>query len=473
MSTQMAELTVAETAIPGLLILDLPLHGDARGWFKENWQRAKMTGAGLPDFRPVQNNISFNELRGTTRGFHAEPWDKYVSVATGKIFGAWVDLRPGESFGELVTAQVGPGQAVFVPRGVANGFQTLEDHTAYTYLVTEHWSETSRERYSYVNLGDPTLEIDWPVPLAQAILSEADRGHPNLSQATPVPAKRILVLGGGGQLGQALAQRAAADPRLHVLARAEADLCDPASLDRLDWSAYSHVVNAAAYTAVDAAETPSGRKRAWQVNAQAVQELAARCVAHHLGLVHVSTDYVFDGMDKVYAEESSIAPLGVYGQSKAAGETAVGSVPRHYLVRTSWVVGKGANFVDTMTRLAHSDIDPLVVDDQVGRLTFADDLAAGILHLIDSDAAYGTYNIQGGGQPLSWYRVAQEIFALCGQDPQRVGSTTTAEYASTKSPFAPRPAYGVLDTSKIRASGYVPGDQLAALKNYVSRAERR
>ena len=89
------ELNVRATDIPGLLVIDLPVHGDNRGWFKENWQREKMRAAGLPDFDPVQNNISFNTSVGTTRGIHAEPWDKYVSVASGRIFGAWVDLRAG------------------------------------------------------------------------------------------------------------------------------------------------------------------------------------------------------------------------------------------------------------------------------------------------------------------------------------------------------------------------------------------
>ena len=92
-------LAVHPTAIPGLLIVDLPVHRDNRGWFKENWQRAKMTALGLPDFGPVQQNISFNGDVGTTRGIHAEPWDKFVSVATGRIFGVWVDLREGPRSG--------------------------------------------------------------------------------------------------------------------------------------------------------------------------------------------------------------------------------------------------------------------------------------------------------------------------------------------------------------------------------------
>ncbi len=90
-------LAAQPTTIPGLTLFDLPVHGDNRGWFKEKWQRQKMTELGLPDFGPVQNNISFNASRGTTRGIHAEPWDKYIYVATGSVFGAWVDLRQGST----------------------------------------------------------------------------------------------------------------------------------------------------------------------------------------------------------------------------------------------------------------------------------------------------------------------------------------------------------------------------------------
>ena len=92
----MSDLQVESTAIPGLLILRLPVHRDNRGWFKENWQRERMVAAGLPDFEPVQQNVSYNGEAGVTRGMHAEPWDKLVSVTHGEVFGAWVDLREGE-----------------------------------------------------------------------------------------------------------------------------------------------------------------------------------------------------------------------------------------------------------------------------------------------------------------------------------------------------------------------------------------
>ena len=136
----MADLPSLETTpIPGLVVVRLDRREDARGFFKENWQREKMLAIGLPDFGPVQNNVSFNAERGVTRGIHTEPWDKFVSLATGRIFGAWVDMREGETFGATFTLEMDTSAAVFVPRGVGNSYQVLEDATAYTYLVNEHW----------------------------------------------------------------------------------------------------------------------------------------------------------------------------------------------------------------------------------------------------------------------------------------------------------------------------------------------
>lgn len=126
------QVQVHTSAINGLLIVDLPLPGDNRGWFEKNRQRAKAVDVGLPELVPLQNNISFDGTRGTTRGIHAEPWDKYVPVATGSISGAWVDLRRGTGFGTVITHEITPSTAVFVSRGVGNAFQSLEDATAYT-----------------------------------------------------------------------------------------------------------------------------------------------------------------------------------------------------------------------------------------------------------------------------------------------------------------------------------------------------
>lgn len=177
-------LAAHETTIPGLTLFDIPIHGDNRGWFKENWQREKMTALGLPDLGPVQNNISFNRNIGTTRGIHAEPWDKFISVATGRVFGAWVDLRDGDDFGSVFTAEIDPSVAIFVPSGVGNAFQTLESDTAYTYLVNAHW--TPAAEYTFLNLADETVAVPWPISLESADLSEKDRQHPRLSDVIPI-----------------------------------------------------------------------------------------------------------------------------------------------------------------------------------------------------------------------------------------------------------------------------------------------
>src|SRR5699024_700744 len=125
-----------------------------------------------------------------------------VSVATGRVFGAWVDLREGAGFGRVFTAEIDPSKAIFVPRGVGNAFQVLEDATAYTYLVNDHWSPDAS--YSFLNLADETAAIDWPIALEKAELSDKDRAHPRLAGVTPIAPKKILVLGANGQLGRAL-----------------------------------------------------------------------------------------------------------------------------------------------------------------------------------------------------------------------------------------------------------------------------
>lgn len=176
--TNYNELTLFESPIPGLFVLQLAVHGDERGWFKENYQKEKMESIGLPVFEIIQNNFSYNDSVGVTRGLHAEPWEKFISVANGRVFGAWVDLREGSTFGKTFTYEINPGVAVFVPRGVANGYQTLEPRITYTYLVNEHWSPDAE--YSFVNLFDPELGIKWPIQKDNAIYSNKDANHPLL-----------------------------------------------------------------------------------------------------------------------------------------------------------------------------------------------------------------------------------------------------------------------------------------------------
>jgi dTDP-4-dehydrorhamnose 3,5-epimerase/reductase len=460
----MTELAVHSTGIPGLLVIDLDVRGDNRGWFKENWQRAKLAALGLPDFGPVQNNVSFNASAGVTRGVHAEPWDKLVSVATGRIFGAWVDLRPGETFGAVVTREIGPETAVFVPRGVGNAFQTLEPGTAYSYLVNDHWSLAAKDSYTFVNLADESLAIEWPIPLAQSERSEADKNHPRLADVVPMPPAATLIVGAGGQLGRALRSTL---PDAVAATRAELDLADPASVAAFDFGPYGVVINAAAHTKVDAAETPEGRRDAWATNVGGVRALVKAAHEHRFTLVHVSSDYVFDGTVELHNEQESFAPLGVYGQTKAAGDALVSTLPRHYIVRTSWVIGDGNNFVKTMASLADRGVEPGVVDDQYGRLTFTDDLAAGIAHLVGTEASFGTYNLTSDGPVQTWADIARDVFVARGRPAEAVRRVSTEAYGAGKE-LAPRPRHSALTLDKIIAAGFRPRSGPERLQEYLS-----
>lgn len=478
------DLQVCETGIPGLVAMDIPVHGDARGWFKENWQREKMVALGLPDRRWVQNNISYNEKRGATRGIHAEPWNKFVSVATGSVFGAWVDLRAGsETYGKVYTCVLDPSKAVYVPRGVGNSYQALEDGTAYAYLVDAHWTAELKKTYTFVNLADPGLAIEWPIRLDQCEISEADRSHPALADVEPMQPKRTLVTGCNGQLGRAVhaiaKERGAA--MFDFCDVREFDFSDPAQYDRFDWPLYGTVINCGAYTAVDEAETPEGRVLAWKANAAGPALLSKVCAEYGITLVHISSDYVFDGVKEVHAEDEPFSPLSVYGQSKAAGDLAVSACPQHYILRSSWIVGDGKNFVKTMVALSDRCADPddslaevAVVNDQVGRLTFTDDAAAAIFHLLDARAPYGAYNCTCSGDPASWAEVAHRVFELRNSNGFAIRPVTTAEYyAGVQGPVAPRPVNSTLDLANIESVGFAPSSWEAKLQECMQSASRR
>lgn len=165
--------------IPGLLKFNLEIISDERGYFKENFQKEKLVKLGFPaDFIPVQNNISYNEEKGVTRGLHAEPWEKYITVIIGKVFCAFLDLRLGDSFGKVVTMELDKNQAVFIPKDVANSYQTLTPDVHYSYFVNAHWRPGIQ--YKAVNVADPSLNINWPIPLDQSIMSLKDKQNPYL-----------------------------------------------------------------------------------------------------------------------------------------------------------------------------------------------------------------------------------------------------------------------------------------------------
>jgi dTDP-4-dehydrorhamnose 3,5-epimerase len=246
-------------------------------------------------------------------------------------------------------------------------------------------------------------------------------------------------------------------------------LSDDSSLLPTNLGTYNWVINAAAFTNVDGAESFQGRKLAWSTNVHGLARLVEACKREGVGLVHVSSDYVFDGeSESPYLEEDPVCPLGVYGQTKAAGEVLVSTLDRHLIIRTSWVVGDGKNFVSTMKRLASESKQVTVVDDQVGRLTFSDDLASAIRQLI-AHGASGIFNVTNSGLSTSWNQIARRIYDIEGSDSALVQAISTEEYFAGNPNVSPRPKFSVLSLEKLATLGVVMPDWEDSLLKFLAK----
>lgn len=263
----------------------------------------------------------------------------------------------------------------------------------------------------------------------------------------------ILITGGTGQVGQGLLRQAGrCGIAVEAPGRAHLDLASPESIvSKLRENRWSAVINCAAYTAVDAAE--SDRQQAFMINAEAPGIIAAETGERHIPMLHISTDYVFDGSKhEPYREDDPVAPLGCYGASKLAGEAAVREAnPLHAIIRTSWLVSPwGRNFMKTMVRLAEERDEISVVADQVGSPTSAIDLAAVLLVVADrmvSGAQGGTWHFCNRGT-ASWFDLAVFVVGNAGEATGRsvaVRPIATVDYPTP----ARRPARSVLATDKI------------------------
>jgi dTDP-4-dehydrorhamnose 3,5-epimerase len=277
---------------------------------------------------------------------------------------------------------------------------------------------------------------------------------------------KFLIVGANGQLGTALSQKY---PQARAVDSRELDISDRQAVEAFDWSNVSTILNAAAYTNVDGAETPEGRVIAWKVNAVGVANLVRVARLHDIPLVHISSEYVFDGTQNPHTEDEPFSPLGVYAQSKAAGDIAASLHDKTYILRTSWVIGDGNNFVRTMIGLAAKNISPTVVGDQIGRLTFTSTLVDAIDHIFSSEAPYGTYNVSNGGDPASWANITRTIFAELGRNDLAVTGTTTTDYFASKPGSAPRPLNSTFDLSKIQSTGLTLRDWRDDLASYIQK----
>ena len=279
---------------------------------------------------------------------------------------------------------------------------------------------------------------------------------------------QLFIIGAKGQLGLALQ---AQYPGAISADITELDITNHSSVEAYDWSGIKVIVNAAAYTNVDGAETPEGRIAAWKVNATALTHIVHAASKHNITLVHISSDYVFDGTQNPHTEAEPMSPLSVYGASKAAGDLIVSTLPKHYIVRTSWVIGDGKNFVRTMMELGNKGVNPTVVSDQIGRLTFTSELVRAINHLLTTSPAYGTYNVSNEGASVSWAEITREVYKIAGLK-NTVADITTAEYYAGKDGIAPRPLQSTLNLSKLHATGFTSRDWQDNLQEYLTKETR-
>lgn len=287
---------------------------------------------------------------------------------------------------------------------------------------------------------------------------------------------RILVAGKSGQVAQSLAELHSPEITIVALGRPELDLLQPTSLTAaIDRVAPDIIINAAAYTAVDQAE--SDREAAFALNRDGAQALAKAAAGRNLPLIHISTDYVFDGLgQEPYRETDPVNPTSVYGQSKLAGEQAVTAAqPQSLIVRTAWVVSPfGKNFCKTMLRLAGEHPRLRVVDDQVGSPTYAPHLAVALVEMARKivtqaeGTEWGVYHLANTGW-ASWCDVAKQTMVVAnetGLPSVPVDAITTAEFPTP----APRPANSRLDCSKADANfGIVLADWQAGIAACVAR----
>ena len=262
---------------------------------------------------------------------------------------------------------------------------------------------------------------------------------------------RILVFGRVGQLGSALAELLPAHHQVTFLDQPQVDLSQPESVPGLiAQHAPELVINAAAYTAVDKAE--SEPQLAQLINAEAPAAMAQSCRARDIALVHYSTDYVFDGKaSRPYPEDAAVAPASVYGRTKLAGEQAIaGETDRHIILRTAWLYSHvGHNFLKTMLQVASEGKPLRVVDDQIGAPTFAWDLGMASVAAVGAlekgrDDVYGIFHATNSGV-TSWHGFAQKIFELAGVEKADLSPISSESYPTP----APRPAYSVLNCDRL------------------------
>jgi len=418
---------IIKTKFKDLLIIKPTKYVDDRGFFYETFNEKKFNDETGLNIKFVQDNESTSH-KGVLRGLHYQegPFaqSKLVRVIKGSVLDVVVDMRPdsdtfGEHFSIMLTVM---GEQLFVPKGFAHGFIALSEGTTFSYKCDNYYAPNFENG---IFPFDKTLNIDWELkewPLNSLYslynLSEKDNQLQCWEEAIK---KKVLVIGLNGQLGRCLYDLAGEYEELDItfLDRAGFDITNQFDImSHFSQNHYDYVVNASAYTNVDKAETNDDQNT--KVNAWGPLHLATACKKYDITLIHISSDYVFDGSkDSNYNEMDKTNPLNNYGKAKVKSEVAIScTAPKHYIIRTSWLYSEyRENFVKTMLKLGKEHKSLEVVGNQIGKPTYAGDLADFILKeiIVDNTKNYGIYHYAGSDE-LSWYEFANIIMERASFD---------------------------------------------------------
>lgn len=454
-----------KTELEDCFIIEPDKFGDSRGYFSPYFIQKNFDDLGFQ--KVVQTNRS-KSSKGVLRGLHFQKnpkcQAKIVEVIKGSAIDVVVDMRiDSPTFGKYTAVKLTEdnNRQLFVPRGFAHGFVSLEEDTIFQYLIDNDYAPKLE---AGIKWDDPTINIDWQRifkenNISEPLLSDKDKIHPSFKENKVVfkrEQEKYLITGYNGQLGydikRELLKNGIKEENILALGREEMDITNQEQVNSVINNFKPNVIfHCAAWTAVDKAEDMV--EEATKVNVDGTRNIVEASINIGAKIVYLSTDYVFDGQkDGIYVPEDETNPQNIYGKTKYLGEKEVEKNPNHFIARTSWVFGiNGKNFVKTMLNLSKNHEELNVVDDQIGSPTYTVDLAH-ILYELSQTDNYGTYHVTNE-EFCSWAEFAEYIFKI-NDIKTKINRVTTEEYLKlTNSKQAYRPKNSRLDKNELYEIG--------------------
>lgn len=455
-----------ETELKDCYILEPDKFGDDRGYFSPYFIQNNLNEFGFKNV--VQANRS-KSTKGVVRGLHFQKdpkcQAKIVEVIKGSAYDVVVDMRiDSPTYGKFTIVKLtdSNNRQLFVPRGFAHDFISLEDDTIFQYLIDNDYAP---KQEAGILWNDPDLNIPWNKifeenNIEKPLLSDKDLTHPCLKDNKVIFRRKpykYLITGINGQLGydikRELLNICVAEENILALEKNEMDITNREKVMNIVKSFKPDVIfHCAAWTAVDKAE--ENENEVYNINVIGTKNLTDASIEVGAKIIYTSTDYVFDGKKEgIYTEEDTVNPQNIYGKTKYLGEEEIRKNPKHFITRISWVFGiNGKNFIKTMLKLSETHKELNVVNDQIGSPTYTVDLAKLLINMSFSEK-YGTYNATNE-KYTSWADFAEYIFKINDKD-IKVNHVTTEDYLDiTGTKQAYRPKNSKLSKEKLQKAGF-------------------